>query len=444
MKKEKNRIRIRHLMTLALVLVPAMLCVAIFAFLMPDSSDEKNLGVVYAKDLMSGIEADKSVSAADGKKPDALFKEKYLDFALSLFKETLSENDENARVMVSPLSIYYALAMTANGADEGTKEEFEQILGLETDELNEYMLTYAKMLKTDDNDGKAVFNIANSIWFKNDVNLHVNNKFLQTNANYYAAEVYKTDFDKETVRDINAWVNEKTNEMIDKIIQKIDKNELMYLVNAVLFESEWKKQYMDIQVKEGSFTNAAGKLESVEYMQTTLDRYMKADNAVGFLKEYEGDFAFAAILPAEGMLPEEYIKTLTAEKWMELLASNNYNTGIVHTAIPKFKSENTFSLTDVLKKMGMTEAFSATMANFSRMGSYINNLYIGGILQKTYIEVNEKGTKAAAVTAVKEYAGARPTDMEIVEIYLDRPFVYAIIDTNTNLPLFIGTVSAVN
>ncbi len=435
MKKENEKKRVRRVV---LVLAPIAVCVLILVIIISGIIKKKNTGVVHAKDLMDGVASTTKV-IADGQPSDDLFKQKYTEFALELFRETLNENSEEAGVMVSPLSVYHAIAMAGNGAAGTTRAEIEKALGIEIEELNKYLLRYMYRLKSTDS---AKLSIANSIWFKNDNKLKVEEDFLQTNADYYGAEIYKTDFDNKTVKDINGWVESNTNGMIDEIISKIEEEELMYLVNAVAFEGEWDFQYNKENVEAGEFVNVHGESENVQYMYRCLDSYIKDDNALGFIRRYRGQYAFVALLPNEGLTVEEYLETLTPEGWLKLV-DTEYPAAKVHTKLPKFKSENTFDIKAVLENMGMTEIFSSG-ADFSEMCTYGGEFYIGEVYQKTCIEVDEKGTRAAAATGMIAVSiSAGPYSEEIVEIYLERPFVYAIVDMQTNLPLFIGAVKSV-
>ncbi len=424
MKKEKER-RLKRKVVLAIA--PVMLCAIILAVAIPAMLKKEDTAVVYAKDLMNGIVSHK-IAMINGEKPDELFTKAYVNFALRLFSETV---DDEENVLVSPLSVYIALAMTANGAYGETKAEMEEVFGADVDRLNKYLLNYADSLVE-----TGVVKIANSIWFRNDELLTIKDEFLQNNADYYNAAAYAAPFDKNTVDDINNWVKENTDGMIDSIVDALDRTSMLHLINALVFEAAWEEPYDRYHVKSGIFTNVAGEEEDVEYLYATQYSYLKDDNALGFVRDYQGDYAFVALLPNEGVSVADYVKTLTADKWSTLLENTAHAT--VTSRIPKFEYDYSTELSDTLKAMGMEDAFDMAAADFSKMGNYNGqNLYISAVIHKTYIALTEYGTKAGAVTDVEMRAGGM---IENVEIYLDRPFVYAIIDTNTNLPIFIGTV----
>ncbi|MBQ8302178.1 MAG: serpin family protein [Clostridia bacterium] len=364
------------------------------------------------------------------------------DFALRLFRET----EEGKNTFISPMSVLFALAMTANGASGETLLQMEQTLGMSTDELNEYVYGYLNSLSEGE---KVKLKVANSIWFSDDEYLTVNQSFLQKNANYYGAEIYKAPFDATTLWDINAWVNNETNGMIKRVLDEIPKDAIMYLINTIAFEAEWPTYYKDHQVRNGVFTKADGTEENAKFMYGTESRYLEDDNSVGFIKYYRGgDYAFVALLPNEGIGLSDYLATLDGEHLSQMLSKPVSAT--VRTAIPKFKTEYKTEMSEVLCEMGMPLAFDPNYADFSALGSYDvgeadYNIYINSVIHKTYIEVGERGTKAGAVTVVemdKNGSAAPPEDPK--QVYLDRPFVYMIIDTENNIPLFIGTMTDIN
>ena len=265
-----------------------------------------------------------------------------------------------------------------------------------------------------------------------------------TNADYYGANIYKSDFNsKQTVRDMNNWVKNETDGMIPKIIEEIPPDALMYLVNALVFEAEWSDVYENKQVKRGSFTNANGIAQSVDMMYSTEGRYIEDEDAVGFIKYYVAHkYAFVALLPDEGVTVSEYLADLDGERLNALSSEAEFAT--VNAAIPKFETEYKTDLAPILGEMGMSDAFSPEEADFSRLGSSSDgNIYINRVIHEAHIQVGEKGTKAGAVTLVELKGGGTSPDAEPKEVYLDRPFIYMIIDCENNVPLFIATMNDV-
>ena len=358
------------------------------------------------------------------------------DFAVRLFQASV---EEGKNTLISPLSVLSALAMTANGAKGETLSQMEAVLGMSTDKLNDYFSSYMKALPQGD---KYKLNLANSIWFRDDERFTVNDDFLQINADYFDADIYKIPFENKAVKDINSWVKEKTDGMIPEILDEIKKDDIMYLVNALAFEAEWANIYTRDDVRRGTFTTEDGKKQEAEYMHGTEHIYLQDDHATGFVKYYkEGKYAFVALLPNKGVSVEEYVKGLDGE-YLNTLLTNGLNTSVV-TTIPKFETESNLEMTDILREMGMKDAFTPS-ANFSGLGTTTREyILIDRVLHKTFISVAEKGTKAGAVTMVAVADGTSAM-LERKEVYLDRPFVYMLIDFESKVPFFIGTMMDLN
>ncbi|MBQ4560302.1 MAG: serpin family protein [Tyzzerella sp.] len=358
------------------------------------------------------------------------------DFAVRLFQASV---EEGKNTLISPLSVLSALAMTANGAKGETLSQMEAVLGMSTDKLNDYFSSYMKALPQGD---KYKLNLANSIWFRDDERFTVNDDFLQINADYFDADIYKIPFENKAVKDINNWVKEKTDGMIPEILDEIKKDDIMYLVNALTFEAEWANIYTRDDVRRGTFTTEDGKKQEAEYMHGTEHIYLQDDHATGFVKYYkEGKYAFVALLPNESVSVEEYVKGLDGE-YLNTLLTNGLNTSVV-TTIPKFETESNLEMTDILREMGMKDAFTPS-ANFSGLGTTTREyILIDRVLHKTFISVAEKGTKAGAATMVAVADGTSAM-LERKEVYLDRPFVYMLIDFESKVPFFIGTMMDLN
>lgn len=388
---------------------------------------------VQAADLMEGVQA----NTVTGKAADDAFAQSQMRLAVELFQSSVLESkDEN--VLISPLSIQLALAMTANGAEGNTKAEMEALLGgeISLEDLNEYLYSYVNNLSSAE---KYKLQIANSIWFRDDEGrLQVEKDFLQKNADYYGAQAYKAAFDDQTLKDINNWVKDHTDGMIDSILDQIDEDAVMYLINALVFDAEWQHVYDKSDVYKGKFTNIGGTEKQVDMMHSEETVYLQDENAIGFMKPYSGSkYNFAVLLPNEGVDIYEYIAGLTGESLMETLSTPQL--GMVMATLPKFSYEYELTMNDVLKELGMPSAFIGDTADFSKMAhSSRGNIYIGDVLHKTFISVDELGTKAGAVTKVQMNDESAPMSEWVVT--LNRPFVYMIIDNETNLPVFIGTV----
>ncbi len=378
---------------------------------------------VKAQDLMEGIEPEMVLSwikLEDGS-------EAATDFAVRLFRESVVAGENS---LISPFSVLCALGMTANGAEGETLSQMEAALGMSRDDLNTYVYRYKKTL----NDS---LKIANSVWFR-DNNFTANQQFLQNNADHYGAGAYKAPFDDSTLRDINSWVKENTNGMIPSILDSISKDAVMYLINALCFDAHWSEVYEEDDVKEGTFTKEDGTEQKAELMYSTEYKYIEDELATGFMKYYIGGYYFVALLPKEGVTVEEYVNSLEGESLYSTLTG--YYRYQAKAALPKFETEFSTEMSSVLAKMGMTDAFNGYKADFSGIGSAEGNIYINSVLHKTAISVDENGTKAAAATSVELKSEYAPSiDREKI-VYLDRPFVYMIVDSSSYVPLFIGTM----
>lgn len=425
--EKKNAIRNRR-RKIALSAISAALCIALVIVALGG-----NAPTVQAADLMEGITAQN----VNGKMADAEFIAAQTAFALKIFQGA-ANTSSGENTMVSPLSVMLALSMTANGAGGQTKAEMEAVLGMPIDELNKYLLSYVNQITATED---VKLHVANSIWFR-DHHIEVKQPFLQLNANYYGAAAYKSPFDSTTVSDINNWVKDNTDGMIDKIIDNIDPDTMMYLINAILFDAEWADPYLteDEIFEGGIFTACDGTKQTVTYMNHTLYSYLEGANCTGFIKDYKGgQYKFVALLPEEGMSIAEFVASLTAEELAQIL-QNPISTP-VHTALPQFSYDYSLEMKDLLSELGMPTAFDGVNADFSPMATADGNLCIGSVVHKTHITVDTRGTKTAAVTKGGMNCGS--ATMREKEVRLTRPFVYLIIDAETNIPIFMGNVLSI-
>ena len=365
------------------------------------------------------------------------FNTRYATFSVELFKKSF-DNEKNA--LVSPLSVLLALAMTANGAEGETLAEMEQAMsGLPIADFSHALLEYVYALPSSD---KAKLHIANSIWFRDTPELTVVEEFLRTNQDTFAAEIRKEPFDDQTVGAINDWADKHTDGMIQKIIENIDPDVMLYLINAMAFDAEWEKIYIDHYIQEGIFTAVNGKKQPTDFMHSDEGVYLSDEKATGFLKPYAGGrYAFAAVLPNEGTVLADYAAGLTGEGWINLLKTASEER--VYAVIPKFAFEFELELKNNLQSVGMERAFTP-QAEFGRMARLVPDgpLYIGRVIHKTFIAVDERGTRAGALTNVAIERGGGETMPKVV--ILDRPFLFAIVDTQAGLPIFIGAVNTIS
>ena len=354
-----------------------------------------------------------------------------MDLGLDILRANAGEDS----TLISPLSVLSALAMTANGAEGDTLTEMEMVLGGTREELNRWMDRNMDSLS------REALRLANSIWIKEDDAFTVQEAFVTAVEDIYRAEVRTVPFDDTTLQAINGWVDEKTDGMIPEILDEISEDAILYLINALAFDARWAEPYSESSVREGIFTAEDGQEQAAELMYAEGSNYLETEQATGFLRWYEDqEYAFAALLPKDGVTVEELLESLTGEDLLALVSDPQKVT--VYSAIPKFESETSLGLADTLKAMGMEDAFHERLANFSGMGSYAGgNLYISRVLHNTRIRMAEQGTQAGAATVVEvnRATGAIGAATDVKTVHLDRPFVYLILDGESRLPVFMGT-----
>lgn len=356
------------------------------------------------------------------------------DFAFSFFKKTLTaEGMVKPNELVSPISAAMCLGLLNNGARGNTQAQITNLFGMSTEQLNQGFYEYASSLYS----GKHCrVELANSIWMRENA-LQVEPNFLQANADWYGAQAYGSPFDETTLEDINNWCYNHTKGKIKKVLDEISPYDVMYLINTLDFDAKWNTPYKREAIEQGVFFNQSGSTAEVNMLFSEESFYLEDENAVGFTKPYkDGKYSFMAMLPNEGVDLYEYMNSLNGEKWRELWANGGYRT--VHARIPEFEYEKELTLNETLQRMGAADMFSSELADFSGIDK-TQPLYCALVKQKTFIQVDREGTKAASVTlAGMKCMSAAPT--EAVYITLDRPFFYAIVDNEYKLPLFLGAV----
>lgn len=330
---------------------------------------------------------------------------KVADFSVRLFQQSL---DSQSNTLVSPVSVMHALGMMANGADGDTLLQMEELFGVSVAEMNECMYALKNTLPQSP---RCKVEITNTITLNEDGNLILENDFLQTNADYYGSGICSTQLD------------EGTN---------------MILNNALSFDAEWEYIYYPNDVYEREFTKEDGTVQTVPMMASDEYSFIEDDKATGFIKKYaDNEYAFMALLPNEGINLDDYVAGLTGEHVINLY--HNPQDILTFTRLPKFETVCDMEMSGVLKNMGMTDAWDMQTADFSKIGNCDGNgLYISRATHKTKIVVDELGTRAQAETDIA--AAAASEALEYREVYLNRPFVYLIMDCENGIPLFIGTV----
>lgn len=412
------------------------------------SASTQNLTDQYRQENEENAGADGRQDTADSKRDAGVTPEfacSYADFSLNLLRESRyvsgKTDDAIENTMVSPLSVMLALEMTRQGARGETRDQMDAVLypGITAEEGMSGLLTFTDRLP---NTEDTKFHLANSIWLNTTDEIFTPSEdFLRKEAAEYDAHIFGAPFDKQTCADLNRWVSRETDGMVEDILEKIPEDAVMYLVNATAFEAEWMSVYEADQVHDALFYAADGSEATVSMMYDELHGYLSGENVQGFRKAYKDGYDFVALLPDEGIPLEEYLAGLDGETFLETIAEDNDT--MVETGLPKFEGQTKMELSEMLKNMGMPLAFDALEADFTGMGSCTDDyrLCISRVLHQTYVKVDERGTKAGASTVVEMVAEtAMLMEEEPKRVILDRPFLYAIVEEETGLPVFIGTV----
>ncbi|MFW5756793.1 MAG: serpin family protein [Tangfeifania sp.] len=360
------------------------------------------------------------------------------EFGLEMFQKVREESDEE-NLMISPLSISVALAMAYNGADGDTKTEMEETMklnGLTTDEINASYKMLIKALQSLDED--VVFEIANAIFYA-DI-MEVKPGFLDVNKNVYEAEVDRLNFSSPSaVETINNWVAGKTNDKITEIIERLDPLDRMVLLNAIYFNGTWSNDFDKKGTHELAFHKTDGstievpmmsKMEKLDYTANSLFKAIKMPYG-------NGQYNMVVFLPAGENNSQDVIDELSAANWKKWM--NEFEmTDRVDITMPRFKFEFEAGLNDLLKKMGMKKAFVPDVADFSKISDV--ELYISAVKHKSFIDVNETGTEAAAVTSITFTTTSAGNEPPTVPFFVNKPFVFAITENDTDAILFMGEV----
>ena len=366
--------------------------------------------------------------------------------SFKMLDTVIDSEPTDKNTLISPTSIMYAFGMAENGAKGKTRSQLEKSVngGVKTSEFNKILAATRKQMMSDK---KVSWNIANSVWYRNRKDIKVKKAFLKKVKAYYGAEVYRAPFNAGTVKDINAWVKKNTKKMIPNIINNTDKSDVMYIINAIAFEGEWETPFTDKQVIENQdFTNIDGTKSKVTMLTGGESLYFELKGAYGFKKNYAGgQYSFVGIDVPEGMTPSDYVKKLSEDGGAFANALANMKRAIVTVKFPEYELDYDVEMSDALKKLGAVNAFDKEKANLYNMfeREKRSNYYFSAVLHKTHIEVDKKGTKAAAATAiiVNKTTSVVTDNLERIEIVLDHPFVYAIVDNKTNTPVFVGVVN---
>lgn len=361
----------------------------------------------------------------------------YSKFIFEMMKRCAQEsNGEN--VLISPDSVLFALDMTAGGANGNTLNQMMNVLVPGADNQTAFAYGANRMNSLQNNS----LSLANSVWINKNKADSVYDDFLKFVRENFDAEVGTLEFNQSAVDTINKWVETQTKDRIHNLIEQLTDDDLMVLVNAIAFDGTWATKYSEDDVFEDYFRGGNGEDKKVWFLSSEESTYLSTDKARGFLKYYDdGKYAFMTILPEDENIDiNDFMANLSSDEYWEFWDSQE-DSMEVHAKFPEFQSDYDIHLPGILSDMGMRDAFSDVAADFSNMTS--KNVYISDVIHKTFINVNRDGTTAAASTGVvmTEKCIEEPSNARYV--ICDRPFAYAIVDVDTGLPVFLGTVENV-
>ena len=358
-------------------------------------------------------------------------------FGIRLY-QAIHEDAPEENLFISPLSVSMALGMALNGADGDTRLEMANVLeksGLSEQAMNESYKSLIELLFRLDN--QVTLTLANSIWYRE--GFQVDDTFLNTNKTFFDAEISSLDFNApEAKDDINAWVTKQTNGLIDQIIESIDRETLLYLINAIYFKGNWTYQFDPEFTHDAPFNNFNSSQSTVSMMSLRgTFPYYHSDSAA-FIELPYGDslFTMSIVLPHDDKDIDEIVEDLNSNNLP--LPDHRLSYTTLDLFIPKFELEFKTSLNGTLQSLGMEKAFLPNQANFNRINAE-HELYISEAIHKTFIEISEEGTEAAAVTAIG--IGTTSVGEEAYPVFrVDKPFLFFIKEKSTGTILFAGKI----
>ncbi|MBE9041919.1 serpin family protein [Oscillatoriales cyanobacterium LEGE 11467] len=396
----------------------------------PDVSDSEDISEdtpSFDSQPISSASIDPQLTAANTK------------FAVKLFSQIYREQSDR-NILISPASVAFALAMTYNGASGETQAAMARTLELQEMSIEEVNNAYEALKSTLENlDENVQLAIANALWAN--LGIDFNAKFLNDTQKFYQAEVTEIDFDRANApATINNWVKQNTKGKIDSIIDRIPPDTILFLINAIYFKGDWSKPFEREATTEQTFTSINGNQKQHPLMSQTGDyQYLENKLFQGVSLPYgNGQFSFYIFLPKEDIKLSQVVDGLNDLSWETWMSEFILKPGSVR--VPKFELEYEIVLNETLKTLGMKVVFDRDRANFSKIRTSPPNLAIDRVKHKTFIEVNEQGTEAAASTSVGVVATSAREIQEPFNMVVDRPFLCAIRENRTGTIVFMGSI----
>ena len=361
-------------------------------------------------------------------------------FTFDLFR-AVRKHSTDANVFISPLSVSMALNMTLNGAVGATADEMRAALresGYSTADINTYCQSLREaLLKADP---KTTIGIANAIWYRQGATVKA--PFIEANRTSYDAEVQALDFTSPTATaTINGWCARKTNNKIKEIVKQVDPTTFMYLINAVYFKGAWTTRFEKKNTRSGDFRRADGSTQTVQMMNLKDTFRCASSDVCDYLEMDYGNHAFSMVimLPKDGKTTRDVIAMMDGKKWADAIQSLTLKE--IRVLLPRFKAECEYPMHEhILPDMGMKLPFNSELADLSGIADIgaFGRLFISSVIHKTFVQVDEEGTEAAAVTSI-DIVGSNESSFFMV----DRPFLFAIREKSTGAILFIGEIGEI-
>jgi serpin B len=361
------------------------------------------------------------------------------DFSFSLFRTASQKGKTGKSRILSPLSVTYLLGMINDAATGETQQEITNTLGVSGSTAQEInALCQSLMTQAPELDQQVTLRTANAIYVNK--NFTLKRQYAEDMATYYAANAQSLDFSTDNaVKEINNWASKKTQGMIPQIVDELKPEAVSYLLNAVYFQAKWTRQFDAQETRRESFTTSTGSTVKVEMMHNKAEAMYAYNDIYTTLWLPYGSgsvWNMMVLLPREGKTVNDVVASLSATSWMDNI--NQARITELDIRIPKFTTDDLTPLNDILQAMGIQLAFDRNQAQIPNMCEDMN-LYISQMMQKARIEVNEEGTKAAAVTMAETGVNSLPPVIQKGEFHADRPFVYLITENNSNAIFFIGS-----
>lgn len=361
------------------------------------------------------------------------------DFAFNLLDQSIG-GKENKNIILSPFSISTALSMVLNGANGETEKAIAKTLGFSNKNMasvNTDNKSHLDSLKNVDNNTQLT--IANALFINKQIKLKAD--FLETNKQFYGAEISSCNFsDQKTVTKINDWVSKQTKGKIPTIIDQLNGGDLMCLLNAIYFKGLWKSPFLKGDTNEENFNLVNGSNIKVKMMHKSAKfQYIENNKFQSVYLPYsDGRLGLYVFLPMNGNNITSISNDLMIADWNKLTKSFKAEQG--YLGLPVLKAEYSITLNNVLSNLGMAIAFNSK-ANFSKITSETDT-FIGRVIHKAVMEINEEGTTAAAATAVVMCTSAMPQKnvKPPFEMIVNKPYILVLADQKTNEKLFVAAI----